>query len=65
MKKHPVLERGVLFVADAQLHTICTGMLFFRDIRCSLDTEKTATEKNSEISFLVLVLHATPTPSNH
>lgn len=63
MKKHLILERGVLLVADSQLHTICIGILFY-EIRCSLVTEKIVMEKNSEISFHLVVLHATPTPSN-
>lgn len=58
MKKHLILERGILLVADSQLHTISTGILFY-EIRCSLVTEKIAMEKNSEISFHLVVLHAT------
>lgn len=63
-KKHLVLERGVLLEADSQVHTICISVLFFFLICCSLATEKTATEKNAEISFHLVVLHSTPSPSN-
>lgn len=62
-KKHLVLERGVLLEADSQVHTICIGVPFFL-ILCSLVTESTAMKKNSEIPFHLVVLHATPSPSN-
>lgn len=45
-------------------HNLYRCIFFFFLILCSLVTENTAMKKNSEIPFHLVVLHATPSPSN-